>query len=256
LNEESNIAQCLASVQRTDPEEIVVIDGGSTDATVAIARASGANVIEAGRIGLAKQRRQGYLSTSCPYVAFVDADDRLEANWLEVLLSDVHEGHYSALQSQLRAKDPHNFWTRGWNDYFRESVQPTPSTNMVGRPALVSTKALRMIEDDPGMIIEDTEMSRTFEQLGLRQGIGHALSYRLCPDTYAGNSGKWQGYGRGYRQFIQQHPDRRRAILRHILWTIPIARSIRPLFRGNLSQPVFGVIMAGWILRGYLDSQS
>jgi len=231
-----------------------VIDGGSSDDTVSLAKASNARVIEAGSIGLAKQRRLGYLATTCEFVAFVDADDRLDSDWLGDLFHAAVEGKYAALQSQLRAHDPSNFWTRGWNDYLQESVKRTSNTNMVGRPALFRTSALREIQAEPRMIIEDTEMSRTFELMGLRQGIGAAISRRICPSTYAENVTKWKGYGRGYRQFVSEHPERAWAIRKHILWTIPVVRSIRPVLRGNLLQPIFGFVMASSILRGYLNN--
>lgn len=253
LNEESNIGACIEAALQTDPEEVVVIDGGSTDETVSTARRAGVRVIEAGRIGLARQRRLGYRSTQCEFVAFVDADDRLDSFWLATMVAEARAGDYAALQSQLRVPPPHNFWTRGWNSYFQESVQPQADTTMVGRPALVRTSALSKWHDEPGMIIEDTEMSRAFEKLGFRQGIGTAVSQRYCPDTYRENASKWRGYGRGYRQFTTANPERRVAIWKHMLLTIPVARSVRPVLRGNLLQPLFGAVMSASILRGYLQ---
>ncbi len=50
LNEEGNIGECLETVVANDPEEIVVIDGGSTDRTVEIAEAMGARVLAPGRL--------------------------------------------------------------------------------------------------------------------------------------------------------------------------------------------------------------
>jgi glycosyltransferase involved in cell wall biosynthesis len=221
---------------------------------VEIARAMGARVIEAGPIGLARQRQLGYSSSPCPLVAFVDADDRLPSDWLATMVAELEAGKYSALQSQLRVPKPHNFWTGGWDAYFQESVRPVADTIMVGRPALYRTEALLGITAPPGMIIEDTEMSRDFQQRGLRQGIGSAVSFRYCPETADENLRKWRGYGRGYRQFVTANPDRRNAILRHMTWTIPVARTIRPLLRGRITQPVFGFLMGTSALRGYFSS--
>ena len=60
LNEEGNIGECLEAVVANDPEEIVVIDGGSTDRTVEIAESMGARVLAPGRLGLGPSRQLGY----------------------------------------------------------------------------------------------------------------------------------------------------------------------------------------------------
>ena len=251
LNEAANIEACLEAVRVTDPEDILVIDGGSTDGTAALARAAGARVIDAGPIGLARQRKLGYLDSPCPLTAFVDADDRLEPGWLATMVGELEEGGYAALQSLLRVPKPHNFWTAGWDSYFQEAVRPTADTIMVGRPALYRTEALLGITSEPGMIIEDTEMSRALQMRGLRQGIGSAISYRYCPSGSEENLAKWRSYGRGYRQFVSSHPDRTPAILTHLLWTIPVKRSVRPVLRGQITQPAFGALMSMAAIIGF-----
>lgn len=238
-----------------EPEDVLVIDGGSTDDTVRIAASLGVRVIEAGPIGLARQRKIGYQNATTRLVAFVDADDRLEKQWLKKMVEQFDAGAYAALQSELRVPEPNNFWTHGWNEYFRESVRPSEDTIMVGRPSLYSTAELLGISSDPGMIIEDTEMSRDFQERGLRQGIGTAISYRYCPAQAQENIQKWQGYGRGYRQFVTKFPQRKKAIMIHLLWTIPVSRSVRPLLRGHVTQPLFGFVMGSSALVGYLRSR-
>lgn len=254
LNEGNNIAACLESVKLNEPDDILVIDGGSTDETVAIARALGVRVIESDRPGLAHQRRLGYESVKTQYVAFVDADDRLPEAWLKQMITFSSEGEYAALQSSLRVKNPKGFWERGWNQYFIESIVPASDVHMVGRPALFRTTELQLLPQQPDVLVEDTQMSRDFESRGLRQGIAATISYRLCPDSYSLNRAKWRNYGLGYRQFVTKHPSRKRAILRHILWVIPVERSFRPVLRGQVLQPVFNCLMSWNILRGYFGS--
>jgi glycosyltransferase involved in cell wall biosynthesis len=256
LNEESNIRACIESVLANDVEEIIVIDGGSTDETVAIAESFGIRVLSPGRLGLGPSRQLGYSSTTSRYSAFIDADDRIGPNWVVDMVQELEAGGYSALQSQLRAIKTGKWWSRGWNEYFIESVRPVPDASMVGRPALFVTADLQA-EDEPLISLdEDTHLSRRFEQRGLRQGIGHAVANRHVEQTWKENAAKWQSYGRGYRGFVAEFPERRRAILKHMLLTVPITRSIRPVMRGRLTQPLFGVIMGASIFRGYLSRPS
>ena len=251
LNEAETIGACLEAVQANDPEEVLVIDGGSTDDTVSIARGMGARVLTPGRLGRGASRHLGYHSTTLPYVAMVDADDRISPDWLPSLLHDLKEGGYSALQSGLRTTSSRTFWERGWNEYFIESVRPTDDTIMVGHPALYVTSALVGTADDIGHDHEDTQMSVDFQSRGLRQGIGSALSYRVVPPTGSENIDKWKAYGKGYRDFVLKHPDRRQAILRHMWVTIPLVRGWRPVLRGRIEQPAFAAIMGGSIVTGY-----
>lgn len=253
LNEEHNLAACLESVLANNPEEVVVIDGGSSDRTVEIAQSYGARVLAPGRLGLGPSRQLGYRSTLSKYVAFVDADDRLGSDWLDVMVRELEVGGYAALQSSLRAVDEGSFWSHGWNEYFAESVRPVADTNMVGRPALFVTAELQRDDTELPSLDEDTHLSRRFELRGLRQGVGTAIACRCVEQTADENFRKWQSYGRGYRDFVAEHPERRNAILKHMLVTIPIERSWRPVMRGKFGQPVFGFLMSIQIARGWLN---
>ena len=75
LNEEPNIRRCLASVAWAD--QVVVVDSGSTDGTVPLARAAGAEVVDQPWLGFSAQREH---SLRLPllrhdWVYFVDADE-------------------------------------------------------------------------------------------------------------------------------------------------------------------------------------
>jgi len=254
LNEADNIEQCLESVWATGPDEVIVIDGGSSDATAEIAQGTGARVLTPGRLGLGPSRQLGYRSTKCDYTAFVDADDRLPASWISDMVSELEEGDYSALQSSLRALPEGSWWDRRWDAYFEESVQPQADTTMVGRPALFRTSDLLRVEEDLTSLDEDTHLSRAFELMGLRQGVGTAFAFRRVETTKRENTAKWRSYGRGYRGFVKDHPDRRSAIYRHMLITIPLIRGFRPVLRGRLTQPVFAFLMAYSIFMGWRDA--
>ncbi len=74
-NEQERIAAALASVAFCD--ETIVIDGGSSDRTVEIARAAGAGVIENPWPGFARQRNLALDHAGGDWILEIDADERV-----------------------------------------------------------------------------------------------------------------------------------------------------------------------------------
>ena len=75
LNEEPNIRRCLASVGWAD--QVVVVDSGSADGTVSVARSLGAEVVEQPWLGFSAQREYALRLPLLrhDWVYFVDADE-------------------------------------------------------------------------------------------------------------------------------------------------------------------------------------
>lgn len=78
LNEEANIARTLRSVQEI-AGEIVIVDSGSTDATVAIAQSFGAKVFVEPWKGFARQKNSALERAACDWILSLDADEEVSA---------------------------------------------------------------------------------------------------------------------------------------------------------------------------------
>lgn len=84
LNEAARIGACLEALQagRTAAvRELIVVDGGSSDATAAIAKAAGATVLDAPVASRAVQMNLGARHTTGDVLYFVHADARVPASY-------------------------------------------------------------------------------------------------------------------------------------------------------------------------------
>jgi glycosyltransferase involved in cell wall biosynthesis len=90
LNEERHLGQLLSDLQRQSrrPDEIIVVDAGSSDATVQIAKQSQAVVLH-GEPPVARGRNLGGFSATGDLIFFLDADTRLAETFFESFASEV-----------------------------------------------------------------------------------------------------------------------------------------------------------------------
>jgi len=79
LNEERAIGPTIAAVMALHPNELIVVDGGSSDDTRKISAQSGAKVLMTGP-GRARQMNRGALDATGDVLLFLHADTRLPAS--------------------------------------------------------------------------------------------------------------------------------------------------------------------------------
>ncbi|MBZ5526453.1 MAG: glycosyltransferase family 2 protein [Acidobacteriia bacterium] len=152
LNEEHNLPRALASLQGI-VEEILVVDSGSTDRTVEIARAAGARVLSRAWSGYAEQKNYAAEQATHEWVLSLDADEELSTA-LQGALLKWKAGEPSAVVYEVSRRTWYlGAWIRhsGWYpDYQRrlfrrdaarfaglvhESLQPAQANARVGRLA-------------------------------------------------------------------------------------------------------------------------
>jgi glycosyltransferase involved in cell wall biosynthesis len=112
-NEEANIRECLESVRWAD--EVVVVDGGSTDHTRQICGEYRARVFQEDWKGYARQKNSAIAKTNGSWVLSLDADERvteeLRGEIAAVLNSKALDGYFIARKNFFLGR-----WIRhgGW----------------------------------------------------------------------------------------------------------------------------------------------
>ena len=93
-NEEKNIADVIKNAQKCS-SEIIIIDSGSTDNTVALAETSGARVVfRAWDNDFAAQRNFGLSQTEADWVLYLDADERLNSDLIAAIKEKIRNRRY------------------------------------------------------------------------------------------------------------------------------------------------------------------
>jgi rSAM/selenodomain-associated transferase 2 len=102
LNEAATLGNCLEALAGT--AEVIVVDGGSSDETVAIAKAAGARVIRSAR-GRGAQLKAGADAAQGDWLLFLHADTTLGAGWRNAVAAH-QPGRYEAACFRFRLDDP------------------------------------------------------------------------------------------------------------------------------------------------------
>jgi len=105
LNEADNIADTITSIGHGSNTEIIVVDGGSTDNTVSIAKTLGAKIIQ-GSPPRSRQMNQGADAASKDILLFLHADTRLPENFNRHVLGALAQPDVAAGAFKLCIDSP------------------------------------------------------------------------------------------------------------------------------------------------------
>ena len=85
-NVEHTLIACLKSLKQV-VDEIVIVDSGSTDQTLEIAKQFGCKIIQTNWLGYGNTKNLGNQDAKCPYILSLDADEELTTALIaEILL--------------------------------------------------------------------------------------------------------------------------------------------------------------------------
>ncbi len=107
LNEAETLAACITKAQEGIAREglageVVIADNGSTDGSVAIARAGGARVVHVADRGYGNAYRAGIAAARGRIVVMGDSDDTYDFSKLGAIVAPLREGADMVLGSRLR----------------------------------------------------------------------------------------------------------------------------------------------------------
>lgn len=117
------LARCLAALD-PQPAEILIVDGGSSDASVAVAQGLGLTVITAPR-GRARQCNAGVAATKSPYVMVLHADTWLPDDAMAVVTTTLADPRISlAGFTAILAGPEKTRWATSFHNWIKTFYAP------------------------------------------------------------------------------------------------------------------------------------
>ena len=208
-NRGSMIGRCLDSVIRANPAEIIVVDGNSTDETVAVARAKGVTVLSDNGTGLGAARQLGASAAKNEYVVFVDTDVVVEPETLQLLLDEAKEENYDALQAELRTLSGKPTYWQGAERWRREVQMRKGVAAVLGcQITLVRKDLLLTVGFDPAFKGAAEDADFCFRARAAGAVVAHsarAVAYHEDRGTLADFVEQKIWHGRGLARMITRY---------------------------------------------------
>ncbi|MGB6553403.1 MAG: glycosyltransferase [Candidatus Binataceae bacterium] len=215
-NAAATLGACLASVklQNYPNYETIVVDDGSTDATAQIAEQGGARVVRVDHRGLGGARNAGIDAASGEIVAFLDADARVDRDWLYHLAECITRRGAAAAGGPNFAPAPKNSKTAAM-----AAAPGLPCEVRAGDDRLaqlcgcnmaVTRAALRAVGGfDPDFTAAGDDVDLSWRLAELDETLAPAPGATVIHDrraTLSGYLAQQRGYGSGEGLLYRRYP--------------------------------------------------
>jgi len=255
-NEEARIEDCMRSVSLNDPGEIIVVDGGSSDRTVEIAKNFTQKVIVSNNSTLTRDRQIGIDAASKTFIAMIDSDHRLDNNSLQLLLHDLNEYHFDIVQSQVISLGNNKFWNFAEEQAWHLTHNKPGPKKMIGvAPAIFKREIFDRVRFDDTITktIDDTDFIYRISKINdIKFGVGKTKVKQLHFGSLRSYVKKFKWYGIGDGEFCIKHPNRTFSMIVHLLFRYPIIYSFKALINMKFAAILFFIIQGFCRLYGLL----
>ncbi len=198
------LEDCLESVRRNNPAEIIIIDGMSTDSTLEIARAFTQRIFSDGGEGVSFAHQLGLEQATQTYIAFIDADIILPDGALKTMLEELKTGGFANMQARLAPVKSQTYWEKAQDWHLKSSQSRTSG----GLSAAILDKSIALkIGFDPEIRIagDDVDFLYRLKKAGYKIGTSPVCVTHVHREGFKSLTKQRFWYGRAKPALIKKH---------------------------------------------------
>ena len=238
-NEFKKIKRCLQSIKKNNPDEIIVVDGDSSDSTVTIAKNFTKKIFISKNSNLTRDRQIGVDRSKNEIIAMIDGDHVLKKNDLKSLLKDLKNFNFDMVQSQIQVFRISSFMNKAENDWY-DLFHNTPGKKKMigGAPAIYKKSIFKKVKfnDRITKSLEDIDFIYNLRKKNLVFGVGHTKISQDHSGRLKDYLKKFLWYGKGDGEFIKKNPSQFAKTFYHLFIRYLLIYNIKAVlnFRFNL----------------------
>lgn len=179
LNDEKNICTMCTALNKSSYNKLIIVDGGSKDQTLAIAKAFTPYVFST-TPGMAHQTRIGLSEVTSEYVFLAEADHVYPLYFLQNLQKELLATNWDAIQGTLDVSDPHTFWEKCHKLFYYVHQHDKGERPIIACPQLWKTSSLISLFSNlhgGESYCFDTQRAETASMLSLKCGLGSTVAF-------------------------------------------------------------------------------
>ncbi len=203
-NSEHLVEGCLTSILKSNPEEVIVVDGMSTDKTLEIVKRFPVTILSDEGSGVPAARMLGVRAAQRTTVGLFDVDIQMSDGALEQLYREFTSGGYDALQAGLISYSKSGYWGRALahhHNHGRSKRWPGLMATLFKRQVLLDHPL-----DERFRSGEDIEIRWRLKNAGCKLGVSQkTIVQHWFGDTFDFAKDQWQQDGKGLGRMVNKY---------------------------------------------------
>lgn len=227
-NAASSIKLCVESIRRAGAQNLIIVDGWSTDETQEILKSLNERFHLGAQKGLSYDCQIGIDLCTTEYAFFVDADHVIPIDFFSEMFLAYQSYGCDFLQSKLSIYEPKGAFNFGENEYYKYMHNIHWTNNMIGTsPSLFKVQNLQtggkwQFYSTSANVIGDTSWAKRTHDKGAIFHVGGPIVKQIHTPSAYSYFRKFRWYGQGDGDFILENPNRCLGMFFHLAVRYPI----------------------------------
>ena len=206
LNNASDIDRVLSSILKSNPGQLIISDGGSSDETVELSKKYTSDVY-VGVKGRSNQINLGLTKATGKFIIFIEGDHEYSENFISELKDEFQSSDFFGLQATLECQLKNNFFEKGIAQVYKIHQCKKGQKKMIGGPSIFNRENYLAHFSNLNALgySADTELGEILKRKNLKVGLGHTVAFQHQVLDYKIFFNKYFNYGKGDYEFYKSH---------------------------------------------------